>query len=74
MVGQPFDLLGQAVSIESLNGLDDAGVECPPPVTEEALIRHLAGEGVLEGISARREVMRLVEELGGLEMGETSPE
>ena len=68
MVRQAFDLLGQAVPGERLEGLDDAGVQRPPPLLQQAAVGHLVGEGVLEGVVALGEEARLVEELGGLEV------
>ena len=50
MVGQAFDLLGQPVSGERLEGLDDARMERPPALLQETAVRHLVGEGMLEGI------------------------
>ena len=50
MVGQPFDLLGQPLPGERLEGLDDAGMERAPPLLEQRLVGHLLGEGVLEGV------------------------
>ena len=74
MVGQPFDLLGQPVGIERLDGLDDAGVQRPPPLLQQAAVGHLVGEGVLEGVFELGEEARLVEELGGLQVGEAQAE
>ena len=68
MVGQAFDLLGQPVAGERLEGLDDAGVQRPPPLLEQAAVGHLVGEGVLEGVLALGKEARLVEELGRLEV------
>ncbi len=69
-MGQAFDLLGQAVPGERLEGLDNAGMERPPPLLEEAPIGDLVGEGVLEGVFVLGKEARLVEELGRLEMRE----
>ena len=35
MVGQPFHLLGHPVPGERLQGLDDAGMQRPPPLLEQ---------------------------------------
>ena len=50
MLGQPFDVFGQAVRSESLAGLDNAGMEHPPPLLQEAAVGHLVRQGVLEGV------------------------
>ena len=68
MVGQPFDLLGHPVPGERLQGLDDAGVQRPPPLLEETAVGHLVGQGVLEGVLELGEQLRLVEELGRLQV------
>jgi hypothetical protein len=68
MVGQAFDLLGHAVGRERLKSLDDAGVEYPPPLQQEAAVGDLMGEGVLEGVLVLGKEARLVEELGRLQV------
>ena len=70
VVGQPLDLLGEALGREPLDGLDDAGVQGAPPLLEQALVGHLVGERVLERVLEVGEEARLVEELGGLEVRE----
>ena len=72
MVGQPLDLLGQAVPGERLDGLDDAGVQHAPPLLEQAAVGHLVGQGVLEGVLQLGEEARLVQELGRLQVRETA--
>jgi hypothetical protein len=44
----------------------------PAPLLQEAAIGDLVGEGVLGGILVLREEARLIQELGGLEVGETA--
>ena len=68
MVGEPFDLLGHPSPSEGFQGHDDAGMEHPPPLLEQAPIGHLVGEGVLEGVFWLGKKACLVEELGGLQM------
>ena len=53
---------------ERLEGLDDAGMQHPPPLLEQTAVGHLVGQGVLEGVLALGEEARLVEELGRLEV------
>ena len=65
---QAFDLLGHPVRGERLEGLDDAGVQRPPPLLQETAVGHLVGQGMLEGVLALGEQARLVEELGRLEV------
>ena len=72
MVRQAFDLLGHPVPSERLQGLDDAGMEHPPPLLQQAAIGHLVRQGVLEGVFVLGEEARLVQELRGLEVGEVA--
>jgi hypothetical protein len=65
-VGQPFDLAGQALGMERLEGLHNLGVQAAPPVLEQAAVGHLSGEGMLEGVGEIREEARLIQELCGL--------
>ena len=74
MVRQAFDLLGHPVPGERLQGLDDAGMQRAPPLLQEAAIGHLVGEGVLEGVLALGEEPRLIEKLGGLQVGQAAVE
>ena len=68
MVRQAFDLLGYPVSGECLKGLDDAGMQHPPPLLQQAAVGNLMGQGVLEGVLALGKEPRLVEKLGRLEV------
>jgi hypothetical protein len=68
VVGQPFDLRGHPVAGEGFEGLDNVGMERPPPLQQEAAVRHLLGEGVLEGVGVLGQEPRLVEELRRLEV------
>ena len=68
MVRQAFDLLGHPVGRERLEGLDNARVQHPPPLLQEAAVGHLLRQGMLEGIGRLGEEARLIEELGGLEV------
>ena len=72
MVGQAFDLLGQAVGSEAFEGLDDAGVEHATALLQQTPIGHLVRQGVLEGVDLLGEEPRLVEELSRLQMGEAA--
>jgi hypothetical protein len=66
MVGEAFDLIHQAVTSERFQGLDDARMQRPPPLLEQTAVRHLVGQGVLEGVGVLREEAGLVQELGRL--------
>ena len=60
MVRQAFDLLGHPVPDERFEGLDDAGMQHPPPLLEQAAVGHLMGQGVLEGVLVVGKEARLV--------------
>ena len=70
MVRQPFDLLGHLVPSTCLNNLDQARVQSPPPLLQEAAVGHLMRQGMLEGVLRVRVQTRLIEKLGGLQMCE----
>ena len=69
-MGEPLDLLAEAVSVERLDRLDDPRVERAAPLLQQAAVGDLVRERVLEGVLEIREQPRLVEELGRLELGE----
>ena len=48
MVRQAFDVFGQAVPGERLEGLDKARVQPPPPLQQEAVVGHLVRQGMLK--------------------------
>src|SRR2546426_6427828 len=58
MVRQAFDLLrasprsplGPPLGREHLEGLDQAPVQPPPPLPQEAVVGHLVRQGMLEGV------------------------
>ena len=47
-------------------------MEHPPPLLEQATVGHLVGQGMLEGVDTLGEEVRLIEELGGLEVREAT--
>jgi hypothetical protein len=74
VVGEPFDVFGQPVRIERLDGLQDTGVKGATPRLEEAAVRYFMGKGVLEAVCQLGKEACLVEELGSLQMGEAQAE
>ena len=72
MVRQAFDLLSHPVRYERLKGLDNARVEPPPPLQQEAAVRHLVRQGVREGELALGKQAGLIQEFGRLQVGETA--
>ena len=70
MVRQALDLLGHPLRGERLQRLDDACVQHAPPLLEQTVIGDLMGQGVFEGEVALGEEPRLIEEFGGLQVGE----
>ena len=68
MVRQAFDLLSSPVGRQRLKRLDQARVQHPPPLQQEAAIGHLVGQGMLEGVVRLGKQARLVQELRRLEV------
>ena len=52
----------------------NSGVQGTPPLLQETPVGDLLGEGVLEGVCELGEETCLVEELGGLQVGEATAE
>ena len=71
-MGQPFDVLGQPVGIEPLDGRHDLTMESAPPILEQTPVGHIVGEGMLEGVLKIGKEPRLIKELGGLKLGQAS--
>ena len=55
MVRQALDVLGQAIRVELFDRSDDAGMERPAALLEQAAVRHVVGQGVLERVLRLRE-------------------
>src|SRR5215468_5385241 len=72
MVGQALDLL--IPRLERFEGVYQACVQHTPPRLEQTPVGHLLREGVLEGVGNLGEEACLVEELDGLQVGETPAE
>ena len=68
MVRQAFDLLGHPLGRERLEGLDNARVQHPPPLQQQAAVGHLVRQGVLEGVFRLGEQAGLVQELRRLQV------
>ena len=69
-MSEPLDLLGEPITIQPLDRIRDPGMHGSPPVVEQALVRHVVSESVLEGVLDFGVEARLVEELGGLQVVE----
>ncbi len=74
MMRQAFDLFGHPISSERLEGLDDAGMQRPPPLLEQTAVGDLVGESVLEGVFVIGKQPGFVEELAGLQMRQRAPQ
>src|SRR5579884_1782960 len=74
VVGEPLNLLGQAVRVLPLQNFHDPGVQGAAALTEQAAISNLVREGVLEGVLQVRIQVRLVQELRRLEAGQRRPQ
>jgi hypothetical protein len=67
-------VLGQAVPIQPFERIHNSAVEGAPPLLQETPVRHLVGQGVLEGVFRLGEEAGLVEELGSLQTHEPTAE
>jgi hypothetical protein len=56
--------------VERLDRVHDPRVKIPSPLLQQAPVRDLMRERVFESVFEIREEARLVEELGGLKVGE----
>ena len=80
MVGQTFYLvrasprshLGHLAPDKRLQSFNDAGMQRPPSLLQQATVGDLVRQGVLEGVLAFREEACLIEELGRLEVREAT--
>jgi hypothetical protein len=73
-MGEPLDVLTEAISVERLDCVHDSRVKVAAPLVQQTAVRDLMRKRVLEGVFEVWEEARLVEELGGLEMGEPTPQ
>jgi hypothetical protein len=64
---------GKPVGTEPLQRLGNARVQLSPLRLKKGSVRHLVGERVGEGVFEVGKELRLVDEPGGLESGETAP-
>ena len=64
----------EAISVPPLDRAHERGVQRAPAVAQEASIGDLLGQRVLEGVFEIREEADLVEELGGLEVSQPTPQ
>ena len=67
MVGQPLDVLGQAVRVERLDRRRRCDRVGAPPFLEQAAVRHVVGQRVLERVLRLGIEADGVEQLGRLE-------
>ena len=73
VVGQPLDVLVQAVAVRRSIAVDDPGVQRLAALLEQAAVRDLVGQGMLERVLRLREQASRVEQLGGLEPRQHAP-
>src|SRR5262245_41151662 len=71
-MGETLEVLIEAVGIQPLDGGDDLPVQGAPLPIEQAAVRHLVGQRVLERVLHLGKQTRLVEELRGLKVSETA--
>jgi hypothetical protein len=74
VVGEPLDLLVEAIPVERLDRRDDPRVKLAPALLQQATVCHVVRERVLERVLEVRKQTGLVEELGRLESVESATE
>src|SRR5262245_37084506 len=75
VMGETIDVLGESLRVDSLDGLDDTGVEHTLSVLENTLIGDLMSQSVLEGVlHAVGQGTRFGEELRRLQTRQLPPE
>ena len=73
-MGEPFDLLAEAICVERLDRADDPRMKLAAALLQQAAVRDLVRERVLEGVLEIRKQPRLVDELGSLQAVEPAAE
>ena len=73
MVGQPFDVFGQAVRVSPLHRLGNRHVQ-RSAVLKEARVGHLVRQCVFERVLEIREQARLIEKFRLLQVGQPPPQ
>ena len=58
VVGQPLDVLVQPIAVEPLDRVHDPGVQSASALLEQAAVRHLVGQRMLERVLQIREEAR----------------
>src|SRR5215475_3640576 len=70
VVGEPLDVLRQAAAVNLLDGLDNSGVHRAASLLEQAAVRDLVRERVLEGVFGVGEQPCLVDVLSRLKVAQ----
>src|SRR4030095_15213627 len=72
VMGESLDVLAEALPGKRLDRVQGPRVEIPAALLQQAAVRDLVRERVLERVLEIRKEARLVEELGGLKVGQPS--
>ena len=72
VMSEPVDLLVQSIGVEPFDRLHDPGMEGAAAIAEEAAVRHLVCQRMLEGVLEVGEELDLVQKLRGLEPREAA--
>ena len=70
MVRERLHVLDEAIGVQALDGRHHRRVKMASSLPQEARVGHVAGQRVLEGVLQVGEELRLVEELGLVQMRE----
>jgi hypothetical protein len=70
VIRQPLRVLDETARIVALHDYNESRMELATAILEDAAIGDFVGEGVLKGVLEVGEEARLVEEFGGLKVGQ----
>ena len=73
-MGKRLDLPVEAIPMEHLDRVDDPRVQLAATLLQQAAVRDLVRERVLEGVFEIRKQSGLVNELGGLQVVQSATE
>jgi hypothetical protein len=63
VIGEMLDVLAEAAAVKPLDRVDDAAMDVPTPLAEQALIGDVLGERVLEDVAGAIGTDALIEQL-----------
>ena len=68
-----LNLFCHTIGVKPLNRSHELSVQCPAPLVEKRVVRHLVRKTMFESIFKLREKVRLVKKLSGLKVNKAAP-